>query len=67
MRPSEKEVIRAAILWWRGKRPVGWNGDQHRQNPAVNANNEAETELAHAVAVLSADALTPRWPWEEED
>lgn len=43
-------VDRAAVAWWRTKRPVIWTEEQHRKSPLVNCTTAAEKRLANAVA-----------------
>lgn len=31
-----KEVIINSIVWWEGKRPVGWSEDKHLEFPTIN-------------------------------
>ena len=41
---------KAAIAWWRSKRPVDWSQAEHLKNPTINVATEREAGLALAVA-----------------
>jgi hypothetical protein len=44
---------RAAIIWWRSRRPInGWTEQDHLANPAINCCDVIEGDLARAVAAL---------------
>lgn len=48
-----ESVSRAAIAWWKGKRPCAWTAqEQHVANPTVNCCTDYENELAKAVAAF---------------
>ena len=50
---AANNVIRAALEWWEGKRPIDWTIAQHLNMPAVNAiATVRDTHLAHCVAAL---------------
>ena len=46
----EREVLRAALAWWKNRRPVRWTAPEHLLNPAVNVRDMREFRLAWAVA-----------------
>lgn len=52
MTTAEKEVLRAAKAWWRGRRPVTYDAQDHMDNPMVNTVHAEEQRLAQAVAKL---------------
>lgn len=52
MTPDEKEVLLAALAWWRSQRPLAWKLDDHLDNPTINTVNKREHRLAAAVARL---------------
>lgn len=53
MTRAEAQVVRAALAWWRGLRPVGWTQKKHLCFPCVNCNFRAsEPALAEAVRTL---------------
>jgi hypothetical protein len=46
----EDEVIKAALHWWKMRRPLNYSLNQHLENPMVNAcNTPASARLAKAV------------------
>lgn len=48
-------VVRAALRWWRGGKPIAWSYTKHLYNPTVNATMTSESEqLARACARLAA-------------
>jgi hypothetical protein len=47
---KQRAVQQAAVEWWEGKRPVGWDLLTHLASPAVNTATAAEERLARAVA-----------------
>ncbi len=49
---AEKKVIRAALSWWRGRRPVGWSKRRHQRTPFVNCVTKRDHELARAIRFL---------------
>jgi len=51
---SHTNVERAAIQWWRSRRPQAFNLREHLANPTVNTIGSSERELAKAVANLLA-------------
>jgi hypothetical protein len=51
MKPKT-DIERAALNWWRRKRPVAYDQRQHLANPRVNTVTAAETRLANAVASM---------------
>lgn len=44
--PLEK----AALAWWRCRRPLDWDESEHLKNPAINTTTEGEARLARSVA-----------------
>ena len=46
------QVERAAIGWWRTRRPLDWSVEEHLETPAVNCVTYHEEKLAEAVAAL---------------
>lgn len=49
---EEIAVVRAALGWWLGTRPVGWTEAQHLKHPRVNVVSPAGARLADACAKL---------------
>jgi hypothetical protein len=50
-RAASDSLLREALSWWEGHRPVGWDLRQHLDNPTVNAHStERDAALAQAVA-----------------
>ena len=43
------KLERAAIRWWKGKRPLSYNHKQHLANPEVNCCSVFEHQLCKAV------------------
>lgn len=58
--PSHGDVQKQALLWWRAKRPVGWNLRLHLTHPTVNCNDVFERDLAHAIAFTEFEAYQER-------
>ena len=50
MTRHEAAVLSAALLWWKGHRPLGWSPEQHLKEPAVNVATAGAERLAEAVA-----------------
>ena len=48
MSPVEK----AAVAWWKSKRPVGWSKARHLRTYSVNTTTEAEHFLSKVVAKM---------------
>ena len=46
----EKEIVNAAIAFWKRHRPCAWDHKTHLDNPRVNASNDDEIRLCRAVA-----------------
>jgi hypothetical protein len=47
---TDDKVIRAALAWWRGQRPMGWTEAEHLANPTVNTgHSDRSHQLAAAV------------------
>lgn len=44
----------AALAWWEGRRPQGWQLTEHLSSPAVNTSNPAEEALARGIAAAVA-------------
>ena len=40
----------AALAWWRTKRPLDWDENQHLKNPTINTTTHDEARLARSVA-----------------
>lgn len=49
-RLRELDVLNAAMHWWEGKRPVGWDEARHLDNATVNTSSQREYGLAVMVA-----------------
>ena len=49
-RDSYRDVIKAALAWWEGRRPHGFTAQDHLREPMVNCSGELERALARAVA-----------------
>lgn len=47
---KQRAVQQAAVEWWEGKRPVGWDLPAHLASPAVNTATPTEERLARAIA-----------------
>ena len=47
---EEQKLIEAAVAWWQGRRPLGWDQDTHLAYPQVNTAGPYEQDLADAVA-----------------
>jgi hypothetical protein len=47
---KNEAVVRAAVRWFRTKRPVEFVDQEHLDNPEVNTVTDAEQNLAIAVA-----------------
>lgn len=56
-----RQVVRAALAWWRERCPASWDEGKHLDIPAVNCSSDAENELADAVAAL-VSATPPQGP-----
>lgn len=52
MSREEREVLRAAVAWWRTKRPRSYTRADHIGNATVNVATDAEKLLAEAVAMF---------------
>jgi len=46
------DLTRAAISWWKSKRPNDYTAKDHVKNWQVNTFNNAEKNLAKAVAAI---------------
>ena len=53
MTKAERAVVKAAMAWWEGHRPIGDSLMEHLQHPAVNTQNGREGNLARACAELA--------------
>jgi hypothetical protein len=47
---EEAAAVRAAVAWWRSRRPLDFSEDEHLANPTVNTTDGAEADLARAAA-----------------
>jgi len=43
-------LTRAAIAWWRSRKPLYFTAAEHLENPYINMQSDAERRLAKAVA-----------------
>jgi len=43
---------KAALTWWKSKRPLDWTKADHLHAPDINCRNDAEDRLAGAVAKM---------------
>jgi ribosomal protein S27E len=56
---NEERIIKAAISWWKSRRPVSWTHKMHIENPSVNTTGPRERCIAEAVAkYLRAKKMT---------
>lgn len=46
------KVERAALRWWRMRRPITWSEAGHLRSPTVGTTTPSETALANACARL---------------
>lgn len=53
MDSREREVVDAALYWWRQHRPVAWTEREHLDNPTINCIGVTEKQLAFSCAVLA--------------
>jgi hypothetical protein len=53
MTDEEKRVIKAAMAWWKGRRPCEYTHKQHVENPTINVVNDGERRLAWACGDLA--------------
>ena len=66
MTPAEKRVLRAALAWWKWRRPCGtssrfgWTEAEHLANPIVNVAGEGDKSLALAVRALVKERRSSR-------
>lgn len=51
MSREESEVLKAAVAWWKGKRPTGDTVEDHLGHPTINTTTLREARLAEAVAM----------------
>ena len=58
MTPTERQILAAAIRWWRNKRPIGWTERKHLEHPLVNVTTSPA--LARAVAKHIAERRRSR-------
>jgi hypothetical protein len=61
-----KAAREALIAWWEDHRPLGWTAEQHRAQPAVNAQSETDKPLMEIAAAASRAALSEA-PGEERE
>ena len=47
---NKKIIVEKSIEWWKSIRPVGWSNKKHLKSPSVNTTNDAEKNLALAIA-----------------
>jgi hypothetical protein len=47
------ELEKAAIMWWRGFRPIEWTLDKHLGAPAINTISDRNRRLALKAAKLA--------------
>jgi hypothetical protein len=61
MSAKDEMVIARAANWWKHRRPIGWNLEQHLANPQVNCTTDAEAALARSVArmITASEEATP--------
>ena len=52
----QKDVIDAAVVWWKHNRPIGWDQRTHIQHPVANCVADGEANLARHVASMLAAA-----------
>ena len=45
---------KAALNWWKSKRPLAYTKANHLKNPTINCQNHAQDTLAEAVAKMVA-------------
>jgi hypothetical protein len=45
-----EEVLVAAEVWWRSKRPLAWSFNAHLDHPTINCLTDAERRLAITIA-----------------
>jgi len=50
MKMLKEAVFKAAVKWWRGRRPYEYRLKEHLDNPTVNTHDHNERRLAKAVA-----------------
>lgn len=55
MRKPESDVEKAALKWWKEKRPLAWNAAKHRRNPDINTSNGYYSERVDFVKTEHAD------------
>lgn len=48
---AKNEVSKAAVEWWKSKRPLSYDEEAHLNNPLVNTTTEAEKKLALDVSI----------------
>jgi len=53
MTKQEQAVLRLAIGWWRGHRPLSFRLKDHLENPTINLSFGREKRLAKAVAKMT--------------
>lgn len=46
----DEVVLKAAVRWWRAKRPANYNVTEHIKHPTVGCTTVEERELAQAVS-----------------
>jgi hypothetical protein len=55
------KLIKAALSWWKWKRPVEWSVAEHLKNPTINTVTDREAKLARECAkVVQLDAYKKR-------
>lgn len=60
MREERDALYKVAMVWWRGRRPVGWTDEQHRAQPFVNLTIDAEKPLAAMLAAWGTGTPSPK-------
>jgi hypothetical protein len=51
------ELIKAAVHWWKMKRPQGWTLERHEDNPLVNCASPSESRLARIAVRFARERL----------
>lgn len=48
-------VVRAAMKWWRSRRPLAFSLEDHLENPTINTFDLQERSLARACAAIQKE------------
>ena len=61
MTRQEARVIQKALQWWNSRRPLAYDRIKHLAEPRINLSDDAERQLADAVAKYVKFNLRTKW------